>query len=237
MVGGSVSAVDLVAELAPLVQGPIYLSQRGRNPLFEEGFNVDGVVTKPSIRQINPHNGGVIEFEDGSTVENFDRVIFATGYRLSYPFLTPDPVTPQNRLAGYYQHIFNFEDPSLAIVGQVKAALSFRVYEYQAVAVARFLAGRSGQLPSVDDQRDWETKRLKYKGPTNAFHAINPDFDEYFTWLKDFAGKPAQGTKGYELPAWDDKWPEQGLFAVVNLKNKYWKSLQRPSDGPLKAKL
>jgi hypothetical protein len=37
-------------------------------------------------------------------------------------------------------------DPSLALVGQVRAAISFRVYEYQSIAVARYFAGRGTGL-------------------------------------------------------------------------------------------
>jgi hypothetical protein len=116
----------------------------------------------------------------------------------------------------------------------VKAALSFRVYEYQAVAVARFLAGLA-KLPSDTEQREWETKRLAYKGPTNNFHEIKPDFAEYFNWLRDFAGSPAKGTKGYKLPAWEEKWGELG-FAVLALKDAYWKRL-KASDRQIRAKL
>lgn len=59
---------------------------------------------------------------------------------------------------------------------QVRAAISFRIYEYQAVAVSRFLAGRSKDLPSKIEQGEWEERRLEYKGPTELFHKIKPDF-------------------------------------------------------------
>jgi hypothetical protein len=118
----------------------------------------------------------------------------------------------------------------------LKAAISFRVYEYQAVAVARFFAGRA-TLPGVAEQKDWELKRLAYKGPTNSFHEIKPDFAEYFNWLRRFAGRPAEGTRGYELPAWEDKWGELG-FAVLALKDAYWKRLPRTGkNNALQAKL
>lgn len=204
--------------------------------MLNEGWSLPGVIIKPPIRRITANNGGTIEFEDGSTVENFDKIIFGTGYRLSYPFLKPNSVTPQNRLAGFYQHIFKIDDPSLTVVGQVKAALSFRVYEYQAVAVARFLAGRA-TLPAILEQKEWEEKRLAYKGPTNKFHEIKPDLGEYFTWLVKLAGKPTGDSKGYELPAWKDKWADAGL-AVLQLKEKYWKSLKRAAEPEqIKAKL
>ena len=117
----------------------------------------------------------------------------------------------------------------------MKAALSFRVYEYQAVAVARFLAGRAS-LPSENEQRGWEKKRLEYKGPTNNFHEIKPDFAEYFNWLSDFSGVPAKGTKGYKLPSWEEKWGELG-FAVLALKDAYWKRLKAQEVKQIRAKL
>ena len=104
------------------------------------------------------------------------------------------------------------------------------------MAVARFLAGRA-RLPSVAEQKDWEVKRLAYKGPTNSFHEIKPDFAEYFNWLRDFSGRPANGTKGYELPAFEDKWGELA-FAVLALKDAYWKKLPRSeSNKQILAKL
>ena len=106
-------------DLLPIVKGPLYLSQRGHNEALDSAFGLNNVAIRPPIKSISPLNGGIVEFEDGSTVENFDKIIFATGYRLSYPFLNPEPVTAQNRLAGFYQHIFNIEDPTLAVVGQV----------------------------------------------------------------------------------------------------------------------
>jgi hypothetical protein len=192
----------LVVDLVLIVKGPLYLSQCGKKELIEAAFNLDGVVRKPSIRRTTADRGGIIEFEDWNTVENFDKVIFGTGYRLSYPFLTPGPVTSQSRLAGFYQHIFKIGDSTLAVVGQVflkfpswnsmeciystwqvKVAASFRVHEYPAVAVAAFLAGRASKFPCRWTEV-WEKKRLEYKGPTNLFHEIKPDF----AWILQPAG-------------------------------------------------
>jgi hypothetical protein len=66
VVGGNISAGDLVADLSPIVKGPLYLSQYGKNEALDAVFGLDGVVTKPPIRRISPDNGGAIEFEDGS---------------------------------------------------------------------------------------------------------------------------------------------------------------------------
>ncbi|KAB8079141.1 hypothetical protein BDV29DRAFT_152008 [Aspergillus leporis] len=237
IVGGSVSSADLVADIHAIVKGPLYLSQRGKNEAMQAAWELPNVEGKPTISRIEVTGTGAnVIFADGSVVENVDKVIFATGYKLVYPFLRPNPTTPNNRVAGFYQHVFKIGDPSLALVGQVRAAISFRVYEYQAVAVARYFARRNARaLPSPQAQDLWEVERLKYKGPNSIFHEIKPDFKEYFDFLRDLAGPPALGTSAYELPPWEDRWAELG-FGVLGLKDKYWKSL-KAAAGQVQAKL
>ncbi|KAJ5365528.1 hypothetical protein N7517_008414 [Penicillium concentricum] len=240
VVGGSVSSADLVADLHAIVKGPLEVSQRGKNEALQSAWDLPNVNLRPTIKEIQTTDNGIkVVFSDNSFLEDVDKVIFATGYKLSYPFLVPNPVTPNNRLSGFYQHIFKIGDPSLALVGQVRAALSFRVYEYQAVAVARYFAGtNAASLPTPQEQDLWEVQRLQYKGYTALFHEIRPDFKEYFDFLADLAGPPAPGTGGYTLPSWEDRWAEQG-FEILQLKDKYWKSLRRTADGlgAVKAKL
>ncbi|KAL4807727.1 hypothetical protein BDV18DRAFT_158932 [Aspergillus unguis] len=216
VVGGNISSADLIVDLHNIVQPPLYLSQRGANEALQNVFTLPNVEQKPTLSRV----------DSGTAVENIDKLVFATGYRLVYPFLIPDPVTPSNRVAGFYQHVFRIGDPSLALVGQVRGALSFRVYEYQAVAVARYFAGHNGKpLPSAQEQDEWEVARLKYKGPSALFHEIKPDFKEYFEWLRGVAGPAVQGTKGDALPVFGEDWPGLG-FAILQLKNRYWKGLK-----------
>ncbi|KZM21246.1 uncharacterized protein EKO05_0011514 [Ascochyta rabiei] len=227
VVGGSVSASDFVLDTYTSVRGPLIVAQRGENanPALDNIWKLPGVAKKPTISRFTLDNGGTVEFSDGSWVSgpDVDVVYFATGYRLSYSFLEPNPVTPRNRLAGFYQHAFNVADPSLAVVGQIRAALSFRAYEYQAVAVARVLAGR-GTLPSTAEQRRWEEDRVKRLGPTHIFHTIAPDFEEYFNALRAIARLPAEGTEAYELPKWEDEWAKKG-FRVLELKYEYARNI------------
>ncbi|KAJ5453132.1 Glycoside hydrolase family 71 [Penicillium cf. griseofulvum] len=223
IVGGGISSADLVEELHQIVKGPLYVSRRGNVGFLEDAWRLPNVVDKSTISRISPAAGGTVEFHDGTSV-NFDKIIFATGYKLSYPFLPFEAVTPQNRLDGFYQHIFRIGDPSLAIIGQVRAAISFRIYEYQAVAVSRFLAGRSKDLPSEAAQDEWVEHRERYKGPTDLFHEIMPDFAEYYGWLREFAGtagKPAQ----YLLPEFKDDWIQSDI-EILLAKKQYWVALR-----------
>lgn len=231
VVGGNISSADLVADLHVVAKSPLYVSQRGRNDTLTFAWGLPNIDVRPTIKKLEMENRGInVTFSDGTKVKDIDKVIFATGYHLSYPFLDPNPVTPNNRVAGFYQHIFKIGDPSLALVGQVRAAVSFRVYEYQAVAVARYFADRNARpLPSPQEQDLWEVERLKHCNPTADFHAIRPDFKGYFEFLRDLAGSPAAGSDGYELPPWDDKWADLA-FAIPGLKERYWRSFHKSDD-------
>ncbi|CAK7211745.1 hypothetical protein SCUCBS95973_001223 [Sporothrix curviconia] len=240
IVGGNVSAADLIQDLHAIVQGPLEVAVRGRNPLLDSVYHLPNVQLHPTVHSISVSSADPAKvdavFDDGTRATGLDHVLFATGYRLQYPFLKPNPTTPENRVAGFYQHVFHTDDPSLTLIGQVKAGLSFRVYEYQAVAVARYYAGRNAQpLPDTNEQRAWEQDRLKTHGPTSGFHAIGPDFAPYFNWFVDFAGPAAVGTESYALPRWDDTWATKGL-ALLGLKDKYWKGLIERGQA-IKAKL
>jgi hypothetical protein len=122
--------------------------------------------------------------------------------------------------------VIQISDPSLAVVGQVRAALSFRVYEYQAVAMARSFAGRA-KLPSMEEQKEWEEKWLVERNDTGFFHEITPNFKEYFNALRDISGPQAKYSDAYELPAYENKWADEGV-AVLVLKDKLVKRLQSP---------
>ncbi|CAK7213435.1 hypothetical protein SEUCBS140593_001852 [Sporothrix eucalyptigena] len=238
IVGANVSAADFIQDLHAIVKGNLEVAVRGRNPALDSVYHLPNVRLHPTVKSISvsADNKTDVTFDDDTSITGIDHVLFATGYRLQYPFLNPNPTTPENRVAGFYQHVFHIDDPSLSLIGQVKAGLSFRVYEYQAVAVARYYAGRNAlPLPNAEEQRAWERDRLKVTGPTNAFHAIGPDFAPYFNWFVDFAGPAAVGTDGYTLPRWDDEWAVKGL-AILGLKDKYWKGLIA-RDQAIKSKL
>ena len=92
--------------------------------------------------------------------------------------------------------------------------------------MARHFAGRSAPLPSVVAQEKWETDRVSYKGPTELFHEIKPDFSEYYGWLSQFAGLPAEGTAAYALPVFEDEWVDSDIEVFI-AKNKHWARLKQ----------
>ncbi|KAH8898427.1 FAD/NAD(P)-binding domain-containing protein [Thozetella sp. PMI_491] len=210
VIGGSVSSHEVLHEILPVAQHPVYASLRGPPiPAFGWApFKHPHVALKKQIVRFDAETGRLY-FEDGSTLEDVDHVIFGTSYTFSLPFLphVQDRIKRAfRRLPGVYQHTWDIEDPSLAFVGMLGGGFTFRAYEWQAVAVARRLAGRGHPLPPPDEQRAWERKRVEqFRGGKN-YYSIASNYDEFYEFLRGVAGDPAPGTTGRVLLPFDKKW-------------------------------
>lgn len=82
--------------------------------------------------------------------------------------------------------------------------MTFKVFEWQAVAAARVLAGKAN-LPSIAEQEKWETDRIAQKSDGPGFTVLNPEFEPYFESLRELAGEPHGGV-GRRLPRFEQKW-------------------------------
>lgn len=132
-----------------------------------------------------------------------------------------------NRLPGLYQHIFYRRDPTLTFIGAVAAGFTFKVFEWQSVFAARYLAGRI-TLPSFEEQKTWEQKRIEHKGDGVPFSALYPDFEEYFEEVRVLAGEPVDGV-GRKLPKWQKAWREE--FDGAHLRRiAMWKRINRAAE-------
>ncbi|KAK0631224.1 thiol-specific monooxygenase [Immersiella caudata] len=210
VVGGSVSAHEIVHEILPFAKHPVIASLRG-DPIPSFGwapFRHPHIEVKKQISKLDAETGD-IHFVDGSVVKGADHIIFATGYTFSLPFLPQVQgriLKAYRRLPGVYQHTFDTLDQTLTYVGMLGGGFTFRVYEWQAVAVARHLAGRARALPSISEQQAWEARRVSLKGGGKNYYSIAPDYQEFFDFLREIAGDPAEGTTGRVLPKFDPAW-------------------------------
>jgi hypothetical protein len=169
-------------------------------------------------------------------VEDVDHLIFGTGYTWTLPFL-PDLAATirQNRVPNLYQHIFWREDPTLCFVGAIAAGFTFKVFEWQAVLAARFLAGRIA-LPPQSEQRRWEEERIASKGDGVPFTALYPDFEAYFEEVRLMAGEPLVQGRGRRLPpfekAWRDGFDRGHLLRIEMWKRENHEARRRMEEEP-----
>ncbi|KAK3720246.1 hypothetical protein RRG08_007868 [Elysia crispata] len=106
------------------------------------------VKVKPNIRHFTETG---IMFEDGSFEDNIDLVVFATGYKVGYPFMDKSVLGDiRNNRVELYKHMWplNLSHHTLAFIGGVQPlGAMFPIAELQARLAARVFKGEV-KLPS-----------------------------------------------------------------------------------------
>lgn len=221
IIGNSASGFDITNQVATTARRPVYQSRRSKGR-FDGDHPPDGIVWKPVITEYRLGDD-CITFADGSSLgfDEVDTVVYCTGYRPSFPFWNA-PANGQalydyanDKLVGNYWHTFFYDHPTLALVG-LPRTLTFRSFEYQAVAVARVWAGRAATpLPPAAAQREWERGRLEaVRRRKTRFHDVGSPgpgdetgggMFEYFRALYDIAGLATLRGKGRLPPVVSDE--------------------------------
>lgn len=191
VVGGGVSAINTIQYCFPYSKS-FTVSLRSKNEVYEwvnEALSSEGIQQKPEIEEIDGTTGDV-KFKDGS-VGKYDKIVFSTGYHFNFPFykglVKYGELHQKRRISGFYYNTFNVDDPTIAAVGITTAPMTFYCIESSAAAIAGVFSGAT-QLPSKEEQLEWERQRLT-EAPSRGFNVyqfedvqtkfINP-LTEYF---------------------------------------------------------
>lgn len=195
VIGNSASGHDVSSECVGIAKGPVYVSRRSRSRWDGDQPPV-GMVWKPVITEYR--SDGRIVFDDGTWLDDIDVVIYCTGYKASFPFWNEktngSPLWDYrlNKLRDCYWHTFLHSFPTVGVIG-VPRTLTFRSFEYQAVAMARLWSGRNAlPLPPLTERLAWENDRIeRCLREHKKFHDIPWDDGEtkmYLDFLFRFAG-------------------------------------------------
>jgi cation diffusion facilitator CzcD-associated flavoprotein CzcO len=116
-------------------------------------------VAKPNVAELD---GDRVRFEDGS-VEEIDAIVYATGYRITFPFFDPEFLSaPENRLP-LYKRIFVPGIDDLALVGFAQAIPTlFPFVELQSKLVARYAGGDYALPPVAEMERTIDEDVVKH---------------------------------------------------------------------------
>lgn len=139
---------------------------------------------KPNIKMLKGKN---VEFEDG-TEDQFDWIIYATGYKISFPFFTPSFLEVRNNEIGLYHKVVHPEHEQLFFVGLVQPlGAVMPLAEQQGKWIAALLRGKC-KLPSKERmlhtiRLDRQAMKERYGGSSR--HTIQVDFFPYKKLLED----------------------------------------------------
>lgn len=134
---------------------------------------------KPNVQRLNGHR---VVFTDG-TEEDFDAIIYCTGYKMSFPFLDKTLMDPgEQNQADLYLKVVHPEHRHLYFLGLIQPLGAIMpLSEVQARWIARILNGKC-KLPSrekmqknIQEERAAMQKRYK----DSARHTVQVDFYPY----------------------------------------------------------
>lgn len=161
LVGSSYSAEDIAVQCYKHGSGPISISYR-TNPIGVKW--PEGIKEKPLITHFE---GNTAYFKDGSN-ENFDAVIFCTGYQHKFPFL-PDELRLKTRNCLYpgnlYKGVLFNDNKRLIFLGMQDQYYTFNMFDTQAWFARDYILGRI-DIPTKDI-RDRDIKKwMNYEAKT-----------------------------------------------------------------------
>jgi cation diffusion facilitator CzcD-associated flavoprotein CzcO len=107
-------------------------------------------VAKPNVEELL---GDRVRFADG-TVEEIDAIVYATGYKITFPFFDPDLISAPGNVLPLYKRMFKPGIDDLAFIGFGQAIPTiFPFSECQAKLAGRWLAG-DWALPTVAEMEE-----------------------------------------------------------------------------------
>jgi len=136
------------------------------------------ITPKPNVERLD---GDTVWFEDGTSAD-FDVIIYATGYNITFPFFDPDFISAPDNHIRLYKRMFAPGIENLAFVGFAQSVPTlFPFVECQSRLLAAYAIGRYA-LPSVAEmQRVIDADEQLYTGhcTDRARHTQQVDYFHY----------------------------------------------------------
>ncbi|XP_060088570.1 flavin-containing monooxygenase 1-like [Heteronotia binoei] len=137
-----------------------------REPILNDelpGRIITGKVSvRPGVKEFKENS---VVFKDSQVEEEVDIVVFATGYKVSFPFIDESIIKIEDKHASLYKYIFppKLEKPTLAIIGFLRPLGAIMpVVETQARWVTRVFKGLC-KLPPVSTMMEEVNEKKKNK--------------------------------------------------------------------------
>lgn len=142
---------------------------------------------KPNVKNLD---GYTVNFTDGSA-NDYDVIIYATGYKIEFPFFDENFFNAQNNEMPLYEYVADMDHPGLYFFGFIQPIGSVMpLVEMQAEWIAAVLTGKK-KLPSKEEMEAWFDKnrsRMRKRYGDSTRHTLEVDFFPYKKRLKKLAG-------------------------------------------------
>ena len=133
---------------------------------------------KPNLKELA---GNRVRFEDG-TEEQIDAIVYATGYKISFPFFDLSFINPKDNEISLYKRVVHPDYPNLYFIGLLQPLGAIMpLAELQSKWVADLLEGKV-KLPSPEAmKKDIEKEReaIRKRYVNSKRHTMQVDFYPY----------------------------------------------------------
>jgi dimethylaniline monooxygenase (N-oxide forming) len=150
------------------------------------------ITIKPNIDRFA--GGSTVRFADGSE-EEIDLVVYCTGYKIAFPFLSPEVFESQDNRMPLYKRVAEVNHPGLFFIGFVQPLGPIMpIAEAQSEWVADLLQGHTA-LPSVEAMRSEITaheRAMEKRFVASKRHTIEVDFHPYLRQIRRERKRSAQ---------------------------------------------
>lgn len=138
---------------------------------------------KPNVQKLK---GDKVEFVDGSEIE-CNAIIYATGYKTTFPFFSSDVFDADKDSAALYRRILAPHQPGLFFAGLIQpVGATIPLVEIQSQWIARVLAG-DVQLPAVatmEQEIDKHRRTIQKNFVNSERYKLEVDFKTYARQLR-----------------------------------------------------
>ncbi|KAG1812143.1 uncharacterized protein BJ212DRAFT_1465252 [Suillus subaureus] len=250
VVGGGPSGQDIATEMCTVssvvvhsVDAPGVMTNDAGNPVRRG-------------RLIELKANGQVVFDDGTTEDNIDHCILATGFHMHFPFfegaaminqnIPPDfPPLPPGELFNSTHHVFplakhlfplqaRYPTSSIAFMGLITRVAQFPLMEAQAYAIVRAFSDPAS-LDPITETVDIITRadKIRRTGASTPLDIAKAwfRFDREDQWnyrhaLYQFAQGMGSGTPHIKVTEW-----EKELYDLKTEMKSGWKDLEKSGDS------
>src|SRR3954468_6378865 len=161
-----------------------------------------GTITpKPNIASFE---GSAVRFADGTGVQA-DVVVYATGYKVTFPFFDPGFISAPNNDLPLFRRVFHPQIPNVFFIALLQPlGATMPLAEAQGEWVGEYLRGQYALPPEREMRRDMERERRRMfkRYVASPRHTMQVDYDDY---LLDLSRERARGherarARGFQLP-------------------------------------
>lgn len=185
VIGGGPSGIDISQEISQYAE-KVFWSNHISPAKQVPGENL---VQKTDIEKLTADGA---DFMDGSS-ETFDEIIYCTGYKYTYPFLSADCgiSCDHNYIRPLYKHCLSINHSTLALIGLPFYVCPFQMFDLQIKFCLTFMTRRN-QLPSKqemieDTNREMNGRWVRGLAKNKAHSMGHGHQDKYYADLAEAA--------------------------------------------------